>query len=108
MSASPQGLARLDAWLRDYEVSALAYATEQLREAVEHFAECDGMDRTCAGITDQCGDSDPQECSHCATDCEDCLSYRKGWRGAWTNQPPVTALIEEVEARQSALFEFAS
>ena len=79
---------RLSAWLQESETGAALYLLEQIREAVEHWTECDGMDRTCAGIADECADNpDPQDCEHCATPCEECQNHRAGYgTGTWATR----------------------
>ncbi len=92
---------RLSAWLQESETGAALYLLEQIKEAVEHWTECDGMDRSCAGTTDECEWA--ERCEHCTTPCQECQNYRAGYgTGTWATRRTldvVTDLERLLEAR---------
>ena len=93
-----RAVALLTEWLR--EEDPLMDLVDSIHEAAEHLSTCNGQDRTCAGVTDECGDSDPQDCAHCATDCEDCAHYRLGYQPHMTwGTRPLRELVEELRER---------
>ena len=108
MAASEWAQARLGQWLRDHDADRFSVAVEELREAVEHFTTCDGVDRTCE-LTADCRRSKGSvtRCDRCAKPCEDCRDYRAGREGTWAATRPALSLVDEIEIREAALFESA-
>ena len=95
---------RLDRWLTEGAALDFSDALDELREAVEHLAECNGLG--CAGGHDNtaCAEwegADPEPC----WPCEDCTAYREGNAGGWSRTRSVYALLDEVEGRDERLRE---